>query len=258
MRKNIEFAADNTPSPSYSGGKTKFLNHIVKEEYTHLKAKLVDGPNWFRLIPGMQIEGKNYPCQAKFSVLNLPEAKVALPSGSWGVFGHLYRFCKQNRADLLPHLKPCIPKEQAAFWVLTGSPDNTSLKLILGSNYDGSRGGAPGYIHEIEKTLSETDETGKLLDPLNPEAGRLICVTKTTPQVKDAYPSYSVKMGNNPAPLGPYIKNLSDEEFNILSSTPVLETIQVLSEEEQIPYILNANICPPGLLEEAIEFAKKK
>jgi hypothetical protein len=259
MRKSIDFATSNNNPTSFSkGNKPKFANHVLKEEYNHLKAKLVDGPNWFRVVPGMLIEGQNHPCQAKFAVLNLPESKIAISPGQWGVFGHLYRYAKTNRPDLLDYLKPCIPKEQAAFWVLSGTPDSTSLSLIMGSAYDGSRGGAPGYIHEIAKTLTETDETGKLIDPLNPESGRLICVTKTTPQIKDAYPSYSVKIGNNPAPLAPYIQALSNEDFEILSSTPIQDTIRLMTEEEQIEAIKAANICPPDMIGEAIAFAKKK
>lgn len=79
--------------------------------------------------------------------------------------------------------------------------------------------------------MREVDETGAIaVDAIDAECGRQICVEKT--KGKDAkFPSYSVKVGRQPAPLMEFLNKMEPDERAAL--VPLDQVVRKLDVEEQ-------------------------
>ena len=115
--------------------------------------------------------------------------------------------------------------------MLVEEGDKTVARLLYASGYDGSRGGIPGLGYQLWKAAKEVDETGKVVaNAVDPNAGFRVCIEKTqNPGAK--YPSYSLRVGRIPAPIGEIMDVMDAEEINAIS--PLENVIEQLCEEDQ-------------------------
>jgi hypothetical protein len=91
---------------------------------------------------------------------------------------------------------------------------------------------AAGLGYQIWRAAArELDEKGNAVaNAIDPNAGFKICVEKTqNPGAK--YPSYNLRVGRIPSPMGPILETMSQEEVDVLR--PLENVVHQLTEEEQ-------------------------
>ena len=132
------------------------------------------------------------------------------------VFDRAYSWMKQNHPDGLYSKANkeggirLLSDPMSLFWaIIVREGEKPLARLFLGSGYDGARGGAPGLGYDIWQLTRELDEDGKpVADVTNPAEGRMICVEKTMPK-GSRYPSYSLRVGRQPAPIADLLAKMS-------------------------------------------------
>jgi len=239
----IEFVdsneADNLISPwAKPKKKITFEDHLIKPEYQDRRLRFSEGNTWLRIVPAIQPTAFDW-CMP-LQVLNFPGGRFTHPktfkSSARSVFDTAYSWIFKQ----LPHTLyskankegiRLLPDPMCLFWALLEIEGKWVARLILASNYDATRGGAPGLGHSIWRAVREIDETGaRVSDPINAENGLMICIEKT--KGKDSkYPSYAVRVGRQPAPLQPILDQMEPEERAVL--TPIENVIRQLSPDEQ-------------------------
>lgn len=116
-------------------------------------------------------------------------------------------------------------------WVIAEEDGRSVLRLIQASGYDGSRLGTTGLGYRVWKAIEDHDESGSSIpDAIDPEKGVRVCIEQTLVKGKGR-PQYSVRVGRQPAPMGPILEAMDSEEKSIL--VPLENTIRRLSQEEE-------------------------
>lgn len=240
MKNNIEWATPATATTadltaSKSGGQ-KYQDLRLKDEFADLAVKHRVGTEWFRILPAMTIGGQTHPEGAAFKSAEIDGVRYAFDGKAERAIWAAFNFLRSNPTRLAA-IKGSLPKEQAALWAIRVEKDREkgtqelSLGILIGSAYDGSRGGAPGLIRNLIDLIVESDEAGKTIDPLNPAAGLLFGITKTAAAAAGQYASYRAKLGVSPAPLADYFGALTEEQRGRVSCG-IQETIRMATGEE--------------------------
>lgn len=243
MQHNIEFnttedEANATIMPIWPKQSSGFADQILKPEYEARKLRFPMGNTWLRIVPA--IAASNHPWMLGLHVQEYSGGRFVAPKtlqkGKKSVFDIAYSymknhhqealFCKANKtgARLLtdPH---------TLCWVFVEENGKTVSRLLYASGYDGTRGGSQGLGYQIWKAAKEVDEHGKVVaNAIDPIAGLKICVEKTQTQGAK-YPSYNLRLGRIPAPIGPIIESMEEEEVKALC--PIENVVQQLTEEQQ-------------------------
>ena len=243
MNKTIQFKqsppdANQSASPWTTPARSSYKDLILKPEFAERQLQFSTGETWLRVIPALKSSTMN--TYLGVHALGYQEGRHCHPrtvsSTSRSVFDKAYTwlqkhdkdslFCKANKEGYRLLTDPLV-----LMWVITEVHGKTVARLLLAKAYDGSRGGVPGLGHQIWSLSKDVDEDGALLgDPADPELGVQICVTKK--QVAGAkYPSYSVKRGRVPAPIGDICTRMEEDEVNALA--PLENVVHLPSEEEE-------------------------
>lgn len=253
MKPNtIEFASlgesDNSnnnsseKSPWEKTGKGTYQDLILKPEYMARRLRFPIGKTWIRLVPNFKIS--SFGWMLGVFVINYEGGKIVHPRtlrrDRKNAFDIAYSYLKENRPELL-YCKAnkngfkLLPDPISVCWTLMEEDGKTLARLYVGSGYDGTRGGVEGLGHQLSRLPHERDEYQQLLaNPVDSKEGRLVCVEKTQPNgVK--YPSYSLRVGNQPAPMSDYIRKMEEEEFAVLC--PLENVIRELSVEEEWQFL---------------------
>lgn len=250
MKTPVKFNADDSDSnpwkrPKHSG----FEDHILKPELKNLQLRFENGETWFRILPAMadSAYGWLFPIQTlKYKNGQFAHPRTIRPNAK-SVFDHAYAWLREHEPQLLYSKvnkagARLLPSPRCAFWAIVYSEtgDHT-LKLVVESGYDGTRGGARGLGYEIWRKVNEKDENG---DPVNnavhPLDGVLVCVERSKPQNAD-YASYSVRIGRQRCPVDEMLEKINPADIKWLC--PLEHAINDPSEDDQWTY-LNGALSP--------------
>lgn len=258
--KTIEFAPSNPinnqplggeKSPWESPKRGAFEDMILKPEYLSRVLKFPVGRTWFRIVPNLK--SSSYGWMLGVFALKHEGSLIVHPKtlrkDRKSPFDLAYNWLKTNRPDALyskankEGLK-LLSDPFCVFWALVEESGKTVARLFIGSGYDGSRGGAPGLGNQLLRLTQERDENQQLVaNPVDAADGVLISVEKTQPPGA-RYPGYSVRVGNQPAPMSDFIPKMDDEEFAALC--PLEQVIRELTIEEEwqcVAKIVGANLA---------------
>lgn len=243
MKYKIEFAASQagateTNSPWVTPKTQTYQDLVLKPEYADRKLHLSIGANWLRIVPALQASVHDWLLPVR--AIDFPDGRFAHPrtltKNAKNLFDHAYTWMQKNHPEALYSKAnkegvKLLTYPLAAFWVLVEKVEGREVRLFLGSGYDGSRGGTPGLGYRIWKHCLQRDEQNNLMaEVAHPEKGVLICVEKT--QAKGVqYPSYSLKLGRQPAPVDELLASIDAEETCLIC--PQEQAIRELTLEEQ-------------------------
>lgn len=119
-----------------------------------------------------------------------------------------------------------------------------ATRWVVAGAYDGRRGGVAGLGHLIWKVFQEKDECGKLIaDPSDPETCPHLVVERVQPKGAK-YPSYSLRLGRSPSPVGGWLSRAEPAELDILG--PLEDIVHIPTPEEE--WSLLENVLPPELV----------
>ena len=240
MNSPIEFVTETETliSPWHKPKPATFDDQILKPDYKHLRLKFEEGQTWLRILPALKPSTFSW-CMPVLS-MNYPGGRFAHPktlkSNARSVFDLAYNWIKENHSVGLFSKENkggirLFPDPLCLFWVIVEIEGKTVPRLLLASGYDGSRGGVGGLGYELWRAILDKDETGALkADAIDPEEGRMIGIKKA--QVRGAkYANFSVRVGNQPAPLEPLLEKMTPEDRALL--VPLEQVIEELSAEDQ-------------------------
>jgi hypothetical protein len=244
IKHNIGFVStenENSDSimPSWPNDeKGAYADQVLKPEFQKRKLRFNMGTTWLRIVPA--VTPSIHSWLLGLHVQEYGKGRFAHPKtlvrNKKSIFDHAYSymkihhpealFCKANKtgARLLtdPH---------TLCWVLVEEAGRTVARLFYASGYDGSRGGTPGLGFQIWKAAKDLDDQGKVIaNAVDPNAGFKISVEKTqNPGAK--YPSYSLRVGRNPAPIAEILETMGEEEVRALC--PLETVVEQLTEAQQ-------------------------
>lgn len=243
MNKTIEFKQTSTAStsgisPWATPPKSCYQDLVIKPEFADRRFQFPLGSTWLRVVPALKQSTKEtcigvHALQYKGGRHCHPRT---ITTEDRSVFDRAYGwflknekeslFSKQNKSGYRFLTDPLI-----LLWFITELEGKPVSRLLLASGYDGSRGGVAGLGHQIWALCKEADEDGTPLgDHTDPDHGVQICVTKK--QVVGAkYPSYTVKRGRVPAPIGNIFASMGEEELTVI--TPLEDVVHVPTEAEE-------------------------
>ncbi|MEI7910648.1 MAG: hypothetical protein WCK77_13510 [Verrucomicrobiota bacterium] len=243
MKAIVEFASPEDlrkireTSLGASTRKASYDDSILRPEYAARKLRLPVGKTMIRIVPS--IKPSAYDWMIGVQALNYKGGRHAHPktlgSGK-SAFDHAFAWFKSNRSEALFSRANMsgyrlLTDPVTQFWCLVEEDGKWVARLYVGSGYDGSRGGVAGFGCQIYKMVKDlTKEANPLADPVDPENGVMICVEKMQP-AGSRYPSYSLRLGSNPAPISQLISRMAEEEIAALC--PLERTIRILSENEE-------------------------
>ena len=255
--KTIEFEPSRNSSvmetepwkPEKTGS---YQDNLLKPEYAARKLKFPVGITWLRVVPAI----KNSKSRWMMGVyaLNYNGGRYAHPrdrSARRSVFDKAYTWCKQFRPELLfnkdnKNGAKLLPDKVCVFWALTEENGRIVSRLIVGSAYDGSRGGSQGLCYSIWQLANERDENDNLIANFDdPNEGVMICVEKVQP-AGAKYPSYRFRRGTQAHPISDMIEKMDNSEFEALC--PLEDVIQEPSSTEEWGYL--ENVLPAEIVKE--------
>jgi len=239
----IEFASpednENTNSPwTQSRGNNTYEDLILKPEFLERRLRFQPGQTWFRILPALA--SSKYGWMMPLHVLGFTGGRFCHPRtyarGVKSAFDSAYAWSKEHVPTALYSKTNkagvrLLSDPMCLFWVLQEQKGQYTLRLILASAYDGSRGGAPGLGHKIWALTRQRDETGApVADVVSAEGGVLVSVEKQQPKGAK-YPSYHLTLGRQPRPVAELLKLTDPEEQQVLC--PLENTVRRLTEEEE-------------------------
>jgi hypothetical protein len=197
--------------------------------------KFPSGETWFRILP--QIAGSRGP-MLRIHALAHPGGRHAKPvkSGSKSVFDSTYTWLKNHRPELLYGKATregfrLLSDPLKACWILVEEEGKMVARVVLASDYDGSRNGSAGLGYQLHQLIQKCDpERGLDSDPMDPENGLQVCVEKTlVPGEK--YPNYKVRLGHKPVSIQRYLERMTEDEIDALC--PIEDVVRVIEPEHQ-------------------------
>lgn len=260
MKDKIEFASPSdvglntnmNQSPWERPKSDSFRDLILKEEFRPRRLRFEQGQTWLRIVPAFA--SSPFGWMLGVHSLSVPGAVFAHPKSltrnARSTFDHAYQWLKENDPAALYSKTNrngirLLSNPVSLFWALVEMKGRYVARLVQASGYDGSRGGAPGLGHEILRLTQRTDEAGELMaEPVHPEKGVLIAVTKTKASGAK-YPTYSLSVGRQPAPMSAVLERTDPAEFEALR--PLEEAVHQLSDEEE--WDLLAQVLKPEHLD---------
>ena len=267
MKQTIEWATpkkDGFKALENTGRESKFTDHSFIPAARERKARLNSGVTWLRILPaikGGENRGVLYPVEtyeAGFNKWIKPEV------GRDIVTDVRVKMYEKNRAALYSKANPngikLWGKPTGLAWAIDeNAPKGKRLVLLALSMYDGQRGGSAGVGFQLCTAAAEKDnEPGSKTmgqpihgDITDPEAGRLVKITKTT---GGEYAQYTAAIGKNPAPIADYMAMLTEEELALI--VPLESVINPVGEQDVINWL--RAYMGPDFPEEVLEPRKPR
>lgn len=240
MRKLIEFQPSTNNTALLTRGKPSVYEDLVlKEGYRNYRHRFEPGKTKVRLLPAIRNnnEGEWF---LKVPVLQHPSGRHAHPrtisSGAKSVFELAYTHLKENYPNRLFRKSNksgirLLPSPAVVCWAIIQDGNGTRLRLLLSSNYDGSRGGAAGFGHVLQEFVSRYGSNETVPGhPLNPIDGVSVVIERIG-STDTKFPSYRLTLADDRSPLQPILDQLTDVEYNMLC--PLEETIHIMEPEEE-------------------------
>ena len=239
----IEFVTNHTNKTTTGSiwskkTQSEFSDRILKPEYKQRRLRFQPGANWFRIVPAIQ--PTRFEWMLGLYIQNYPGGKFLHPKTltekSRSAFDHAYAWSRIHHPDALYSKSNregarLLTDKMVLCWVIIEEDGKHVARLLLENAYDSSRGGTPGIGHQILEASREFDEKGKIVtDAVDPVVGVRMRVEKTQP-AGAKYPSYSLRVGKEAAPMAPIIEAMSREELQVL--TPLENVLEQISMDEQ-------------------------
>jgi len=254
MKKTIEFNIDSGVSvPRMSpwaspAGTSEFQDLLLKPEFVSMRYKFPLGETRIRIVPALR--DSMYGWMLGVHALNYPGGRHSHPrtlaKKSSSVFDAAYRWHKENQPDSLYSRKnkggyKLLSDPVSVFWMLVEEDAKPLPRLFVASGYDGSRGGVAGLGHQIwqlcQTAVQKGDPAG---NPLNPESGTHLIITKQK-QAGARYPGYSVRLGDDPAPLDQLTAQMDPADLALIQR---LEDVVYIPTEEEEWQLLQKAVDP--------------
>lgn len=246
--KEIEFAPSGPidgpipgaeSNPWATAKRSTFEDMILKPEFADRRLRFPVEKTWFRIVPSFKASA--YGWMMGVHAIKWQGGQIVHPRtfrrDRKCAFDVAYSYLKAHCPETLYQKSnkegfKLLPDPVSVFWAVTDDETGKTIsRIFVGSGYDGIRGGAPSLGNRLFQLTQECDENQQLMaDPVNPDAGALICVDKTQPPGV-RYPSYALRVGNLPAPMSEFIRKMDDEEFAALC--PLENALRELSVEEE-------------------------
>ena len=156
MRKTIEFQPSTNNTLALLARKpSAFKDLVLQEKFRNYRHRFEPGKTKIRLLPAISQNGEGH-WFLKVPVLQHPSGRHAHPrtisSGAKSVFDAAYEYMKANYPNRLFSKSNksgirLLPSPAVACWAIVQDVNGTKLRLLVSSDYDGSRGGAAGFGH---------------------------------------------------------------------------------------------------------------
>jgi hypothetical protein len=242
MRKLVEFQPSTNNTALLTRGKPSVYEDLVlKEEYRNYRHRFEPGKTKIRLLPTIA-PNEEGQWVLKVPVLQHPTGRHAHPrtiasgESTKSVFDQAYEymkgkypnrlFSKNNKSGIR-----LLPSPAVVCWAVIQDANGTKLRLLVSSNYDGSRGGAAGLGHIVQEFVNRhgSDETVPG-HPLNETDGVSLIIERIG-GADTKFPSYRLSVADDRGPLKPILDRLTDVEYNMLC--PLAETIHIVEPEAE-------------------------
>ena len=251
--QHIAFASSDAATgsaiaPWESPKTTSYRDLILKAEFAERRYKFPAGVTWIRIVPALL--GSSNGWMLGVHALNYPGGRHAHPKTlnpkSKSVFDTTYRWCKANCPEVL-YCKAnrngykLLADPLCAFWILLEENGAVVSRIVIASGYDGSRGGAPGFGHQLWRLTQERDEHQNLIaNPVDPNVGLQVGIEKTQPPGA-RYPSYTLRLGRMVTPISAYLDRMDQAEVSALK--PLEEVIY--RPDPELEWTLLGNVMAP-------------
>lgn len=249
MKKEIKWSSDDDANSSSTNinpwerpKSDSFNDLILKEEFRSRRMQFDLGQTWLRIVPAFA--SSPFGWMLGVHALKAPGAIFPHPrtlkSNARSAYDHAYAWLKENDPTALFSKNNrdgirLLADPVSLFWALVEKNGRYEAKLVQASGYDGSRGGVAGFGHQIFALTKRIDETGELMsEPVHPERGVLISVTKTKPHGAQ-YPTYGLTVGRQPAPMSAILEKTDPTEFEAIR--PLEEVVNLVSEEDEWEFL---------------------
>jgi len=242
-RINIEFASSSSGTapcgtPWDTTGNNHFRDQIIRPDLSSRRYSCPSGETWVRIVPAL-LGSRNWMLGVHaltYANGQHSHAKT-IGSGTKSVFDKAQSwfmlnrpealYSKANRSGYNLQTKPlCL------CWIIVHENGKTVARLLQASGfsgYTGSKGFTPGLGHQIWQLAHERDEHGDLVADLIDHANGLqLCIRKDQPS-GSRYPTYSLRRGQGPAPMGKILEQMDPAEISALTR---LEDVVYLPDEE--------------------------
>ncbi|CAN5360693.1 hypothetical protein BH09VER1_BH09VER1_53210 [soil metagenome] len=235
--------SDNNPQ--------KYQDLVFRSEFESLRLNFPHGFTWIRILPGLH--GSAYGWLLPILALEFPGGRFVHPASFDLNRRSAYDIAHEWLLNRKPHLL-CSktnktgyrlwPVQMCAFWAIEYSKQgNHSLRLVLESFSDGTRGPV-GLAHEIWRKIFERDENGRrMCDALDPKDGVMIGVERRKRQ--NAPPLDWVRVGRIPHNVDEMLEKVSPVESSVLCLLE--QVIHHPTVEEQWEYL--GRLISPELAE---------
>ena len=256
--KTIEFASPKDliaapGSPWERPRSQQFADLVLKPEYRDRMHRFPVAATSVRVLP--PLAGSTQEWLLGGQALKYPAGQHlhgrTLNPGHQSVFDIAYRWCRKNQPDSL-YSKHCpegfrlLADPVSVFGLLVEMPDSRAVvaRWVVAGAYDGSRGGVAGLGHLVWKVFQEKDDDGKLIaDPSDPETCPHLVVERVQPKGA-RYPSYSLRLGRSPSPIGVWLSRMEQTGLEVLR--PLEEVVHIPMPEEE--WKLLEHVMPPELV----------
>lgn len=219
----------------------KYRDLVFRPEFESLRLNFPHGLTWIRILPGLH--GSPYGWLLPILVLEFPGGRFVHPGSFDPNKRSAYDIAHKWLLQREPHLLcsktyktgfRLLPVQLCAFWAIEHSEqDNHSLRLVLESFKDGSKG-PTGLAHEIWRKIFERDENElRMCDALHPTNGVMISVERR--KRKNAPPLDWVRVGRIPHNVDEMLEKVSPVERELLC--PLERVIYEPTIEEQWDYL---------------------
>lgn len=242
MKKTIEFQKSvslhpgTKSSPWFSGSKPASIYEdlVLKPEYEARRFQFPAGATWFRLVPPLRgSRGSMLPIYA----LGHPGGRHAKAiTGGKSIFSTAYDWLDKHQPELLfrksnPNGFRLLSSPLAAFWMLVELDGKMVARIILANGYNGSRNGTEGMGYRLLRLVEERDEAlGLVSDPVDPNTGVQIGIVKTQ-ALGVKYPSYTLRLGRQPAPIDRFFERMEQDELDALC--PLEDIVRVIEPDHE-------------------------
>jgi len=242
MRKPIEFQPSTNNTALLTRNKPAgFDDLVLKEAYRNYHHRFEPGKTEIRLLPAIAQKGEGQwflkiPVLQHLSARHAHPRATASGASTKSVFDTAYQYMKENYPNRLFSRENksgirLLPSSSAVCWAIIQDGNGTRLRLLLSSNYDGSRGGSAGFAHILQEFVNRygADETVPG-HPLNPADGVSLLIERIG-GADTKFPSYRLTPAVERGPLQPLLEKITDVEYNMLR--PLEETIQIIEPEAE-------------------------